>query len=368
MQEESKTRICSWLPGFLKIFPNSTENRLIALLILFGSMANPVSAEIRVVTTLPVLADIARSVGGNYVTVQSLAKGTEDPHYVIPRPSLMAAVSDADLFIEVGMDLELWTERVLEGAGNDKVQPGRPGHVYASDGVQRLEVPDRLTRAEGDIHPFGNPHQWMNPLNGILFAGNIARGLQRVDPAHSAEYDSNLAGFRANLYVKLFGDDLVKTYGGEQLAEKLRRGILFDFLQSEKVDAKLGGWMGQARILRGTKVVTYHKAWSYLAQAFDMDVINTVEEKPGIPPSAEHRDKLLGQIKETHVRILIMAPFEPRRIPDQIAALTGARVVVLPLDVTGVLAATNYFSMFDVILKELARAGSDTAPATPAPK
>lgn len=318
--------------------------------------SNPAAAKIRVVTTLPVLADIARQVGGNNVSVQALAKGTEDPHYVIARPSLMAAVTDADLFVEVGMQLELWTDRVLEGAGNPNVQPGRSGHVYASDGVPRLEVPERLTRAEGDIHPFGNPHEWLNPLNGVLFAENIAAGLKRIDPSHSADYDSNLAKFSGEIYSRLFGNDLVQRYGGKRMAEKLRRGQLDAFLKSENSDTRLGGWMRQARRFRGEKVVTYHKAWSYLAEVFDLDVVNTVEEKPGIPPSAEHRDKLLAQMKANNVRILILAPFEARRISEQIAAQTGARIAALPLDVGGAPSASDFISFFDTILSELAKA------------
>lgn len=326
----------------------------LAAIFLFQPIV-PVFAQIRVVATLPVLADIARQVGGSHVTVQALAKGTEDPHYVIPRPSLMAAVSQADLFVEVGMQLELWTERVLDGAGNANVQPGQIGHVFASDGAPRLEVPQRLTRAEGDIHPFGNPHLWLNPLNGIVIAKNIADGLKRVDPANATDYDSNVDRFISTVYLKLFGDDLVKQYGGKRLADKFRHGELDAFLQSEKAGSKLGGWMKQAQDLRGQKVVTYHKAWSYLEEMFGFQIINTVEEKPGIPPSAQHRDKLLAQMKQSNARILILAPFEARRIAEQIAAATGARLLVLPLDVQGAPGVVDYFTLFDKILSEMSR-------------
>lgn len=275
------------------------------------------SAEIRVVTTLPVLADLARQVGGNYVSVQALAKGTEDAHEVVARPSLMAAVTDADLFVEIGLQLELWSERVLEGAGNYKVLPGQPGHVYAAEGTQILDVPERLTRADGDVHPSGNPHIWTNPHNAIVMAENIAAGLKRVDPEHAQAYDANLANFTG------------------------------------QIETKIDAWLKRAAPLHGLKFVAYHKGWDYLAEFLGMTQLNTVEEKPGIPPSAGHRDRLVAQMKTEGVQLIVLAPYNPRKIPEQVAQMTNAQLVVLPSDVQGIPAATDYFKLMDNIISQL---------------
>lgn len=275
------------------------------------------SAEIRVVTTLHVLADIAKQVGGGHVSVRALSKSTESPHYVIPRPSLMAAVSEADLFVEVGMQLEIWTDPVLEGAGNSNVRPGRPGHVYASEGVRALEVPVRLTRAEGDIHPSGNPHVWLGPNNAAKIAENIAKGLIRVDPVHAADYEANLSTFVRQL------------------------------------DERMEIWKSRAKPLRGLKFVSYHKQLVYLADFLGIEEANTIEEKPGIPPSAAHHDRLMGQMKKEGIRLIIQATFDPLKISERFARDANARIVRIPIDVHGTPEASDYLKMIDAILSEL---------------
>lgn len=332
--------------------------RWMSAVLLFFLITPPTlaGAEVRVVTTLQILADIARTLGGSHVSVQGLAKGTEDPHYVIPRPSLMAAVSRADLFVELGLQFELWTERLLETAGNDGARPGRLGHVFAADGLGVLEVPERLTRAEGDIHPMGNPHIWLNPLNGVQMARNIADGLKRVDPTHAADYENNLKTFSAKVYSRMFGDELIRRFDAGILEEKLRQGELHSFLEAEKAADLIGGWLKQAQSLHGRKIVTYHREWSYLASAFGVDVRNTIEEKPGIPPSAAHRDRLLAQMKREGVSVIVLAPFEVNKIAARVASLSGARTVVIPANVQGGPGATDFFSLFDTILSELTAA------------
>jgi len=161
--------------------------------------------KLRVVTTLSDLASIAREIGGEHVEVKSLISGGQEPHTAVPKPSLMAAVNKADLFVEVGLELELWAERVLEGAHNPRVLEGQPGFVRASDGVSTLEVPRVLTRAEGGVHPQGNPHIWLDPLNGIKIAENITEGLKRVDPEHAEKYESNLTAFKERIWKALYG-------------------------------------------------------------------------------------------------------------------------------------------------------------------
>ena len=150
-------------------------------------------------------------------TVTTLSKGTDDPHFLSPTPALMAKVSTADLYVENGLNLELWSEKLLDSAGNPKIRPGSPGYVKATDGMTRLEVPTELTRAKGDLHPEGNPHVWLDPLNAPTAADNIAAGLARVDPANAATYQANAKAFRQKIEEASFGADLVSFMGGDML-------------------------------------------------------------------------------------------------------------------------------------------------------
>lgn len=313
---------------------------------------------IRVVTTLPVLADVARAVGGDAVEVRALARATEDPHYVVATPSLMSAVNKADLFVEIGMSLEIWAENVLDGARNPNVRRGAPGHVVASAGVHRLAVPKVLSRAAGDIHPQGNPHIWLDPVVVRKVAANIHDGLCRVAPDRTELFDERLHAYQHRLDVALFGRQLVDLLGGEVLARLARGYKLIDFLESKRFRGKpladrLGGWLAKARPLRGRKVVFYHERWIYLARRFGIHIVGYVEDKPGILPSAAHRDELLRTMLHEGVKMIGVTNYYDDTVPRELAAATGARVVILPGDVGGVEGTGDYFSFLDTVLSRL---------------
>src|SRR5262249_12694100 len=181
-------------------------------------------AKLKVVTTLGVLQDLAREVGGDRVDVTALADPREDPHYVQPRPTLMKRAREADVFVELGLQLELWAGKVVEGSGNTRIQSGQPGRVIASAGIPTLELPRELSREWGDVHPFGNPHIWLDPLNAKDMAANIEAGLARVDPDHKSEDEARLKAYQDRIAVALVGEALVKEGGGEALARRARRG------------------------------------------------------------------------------------------------------------------------------------------------
>src|SRR5262245_37452933 len=178
---------------------------------------------LEVVTTLGVLADLAREVGGAHVHAEALADPRQDPHYVEPRPTLMQKARAADLFIEVGLQLELWADKVASGSGNTRIQTGQPGRVIASAGVQTLELPAVLSREWGDVHPYGNPHVWLDPLNAKTMAENIAKALQAVDAAHASDYQQNLERFQQRIDEALFGPELIAEVGGRQLTRLARQ-------------------------------------------------------------------------------------------------------------------------------------------------
>ncbi|MCE9595608.1 MAG: metal ABC transporter substrate-binding protein, partial [Planctomycetes bacterium] len=241
-----------------------TIGRITTLLLacgLGGSSAFAQDAKtppLRVVTTLGVLADFAKQIGGDRVDVHALADARQDPHYVEPRPTLMQRARDADVFIEVGLQLEMWAEKVVAGSGNTKIQTGQPGRIVASAGVSTLELPTTLSREWGDVHPYGNPHIWLDPLNAKDMAANICEGLCKVDSAHAAEFRTRLDAFQQKVDDALFGAELVKQVGGKKLARLARQNSLDEFLKSKQLEDSLGGWLKLAHGLQGRPIVTYH--------------------------------------------------------------------------------------------------------------
>jgi ABC-type Zn uptake system ZnuABC Zn-binding protein ZnuA len=307
-----------------------------------------------VVCTLPYLGSIAREIAPE-AQIEVLARGTEDPHYLSPTPALMARVQRADLYVENGMSLELWSGKLLDSSGNPRIRRGQPGNVIASTGVPRLEVPTEITRAKGDLHPEGNPHVWLDPLNGPIIADNIAAGLARVDPEHAATYKANAAAFRAEVYQRTFGADLVGFMGGELLERLARAGTLGSFLASKGLDGRLGGWLAQGASLKGKPVVWYHQDMSYFTARFGLDVVGHIEDRPGIAPSAAHRADLALAMKARGVRLIGVTSYYDDRLAGVLAEQTGARVVTLPGDVGGDAQSTDWFALIDDLV---ARVGS----------
>lgn len=318
---------------------------MIALFLAFISQASA----LEVVCTLPYLGDIAHRIAPE-ANVTTLSRGTDDPHFLSPTPSLMAKVSSANLYVENGMSLELWSERLLDSAGNPKIRPGQPGYVKATDNMAHLEVPTELTRAKGDMHPEGNPHVWTDPLNAPTAADNIAAGLARVDPVNAAKYQANAKAFRAKIYEATFGSDLVGFMGGDLLSRLAMAGNLDSFLTSKNLSGRLGGWLKAGASLRGKPMVFYHQSWAYFVNRFGIKVVGYVEDRPGIPPTAAHRDELLNIIKSNNVHVIEVTSYYDPKVPQLLAASTGAKVAVVAGDVGGTPQATDYFSYISSLI------------------
>src|SRR5438105_15570044 len=185
-----------------------------------------------------------------------MANGAENPHYVQPKPSFVPTLSQADVFITTGLDLELWVPALLDKANNPKVTEGGPGYVAAYAGVDLLDVPTSFSRTQGDIHVFGNPHIWTDPMNAVQIARNILTGLKRVSPENADYFAGREKDFEERIYRALFGDELVKLLGGQTLADLDRQGRLLDFLKSKPyqgapLSTRLGGWLQEALLFRG---------------------------------------------------------------------------------------------------------------------
>lgn len=320
---------------------------LLGLLLFVVQIA--AAAPVKIVCTLPYLGSIAHEVAPT-AEITVLARATEDPHYLSPTPALMAKVQQADLYVENGMSLELWSNKLLDSAGNPKLRSGQSGHVVASQNVPRLEVPTEITRAQGDLHPEGNPHVWLDPLNGPIFADNIAAGLARVDPTNAATYTANAKAFRKKVYERTFGADLVAFMGGELLERLARAHTLDGFLAQKGLTARLGGWMAAGAPLKAKPVVWYHQNMAYFVDRFGLDVVGHIEDRPGIAPSAAHRAELAAAMKAKQVKIVGVTNYYDDRLAKVLGTETGAQVVTIPGDVGADPRATDWFAFIDTLV------------------
>lgn len=314
-----------------------------------------------VVTTTTNLESIAKAVGGDHVNVSAISTGKEDPHSIAAKPSYMLKAKKADLWIRVGLELEIGYEGlILEGSRNPKIHVGSPGHLDASEGIAPLEVPTgKVSRSMGDVHPLGNPHYWLDPYNGRIIARNICRRLKQLDPEHAGDYDRNLAVFLLNLDNAMFGTKLVEAVGGEKLWKMQSDGTLDGFLKDQSLS--LDGWLAKLKPLERAKIVTYHRSWPYLARRFHLDVVVELEPKPGIPPGPGHIRNVINTMKSDKVGIILMEPFYSRTDADAVAERTGARVVVAATAVNGQEGADSYTTMIDNIVTRLGSALSEVS-------
>lgn len=332
--------------------------RISALILLVSMLAvQPASAKLNVVTTTEDLADMARQVGGSLVTVSSLVTGVRDPHSLDARPGFMSRVRNADLFIAVGLDLEVGYERaILQGSGNRRVQIGANGHLYASEGVAVLEKPTSVSRAQGDIHPYGNPHVWLDPFNARIMATDIANAMVRLDRQNANTYLQNLSRFLSRIDVAMFGEALVQKYGAQKLWEMSNAGDLGDRLRAAGDLQRLGGWAAKMAPHAGKPIVSYHRTWSYLARRFRLNVAAELEPKPGIPPTPGHLANVVKTMKSRNVKVILQEPYFSSSAAKSVASQTGARVVVAPPSVGADRAATSYIALIDTIVNRLAEA------------
>lgn len=280
--------------------------------------AHSAAAQLNIVTTTTDLASIAEEIVGARGQVTSIAKGYQDPHFVDAKPSYLVRLQKADLFVLVGLELEQgWAPSLLTNSRNRKIQKGAPGYVDASVGISKLQIPSGGDRSMGDIHPFGNPHYWLDPANGKEIARNVAEGLERVDPGGADTYASNLATF------------------------------------VQRLDAALDRWAVEVASLRGLSIVAYHDSWPYLEQRFGFQAVAFIEPKPGIAPSGRYIAELVETMKTREVRVILMTSFYNKKTANLISRQTGAELVTLAQSVGGVEGADDYISLFETNLELL---------------
>ncbi|NOY58737.1 MAG: zinc ABC transporter substrate-binding protein [Calditrichaeota bacterium] len=320
--------------------------------------------KIKVVTTLPDYAYIADYIGGDKVETYHIVSGDQDAHFVRPKPSYAMLMKHADLFVTTGLDLELWVPSLMDMANNPKIRSGQIGYVAAYDGIDLLDKPSALTRSEGGLHIYGNPHITSSPLNDKVIADNIAIGLAKISPQDASFFAANSKRFKDEIDTRLFGDELVKLIGGKMLTKLALSGNLIPFLQAKEYKNKklfdsLGGWMKEAMSFRGQKIVTYHKGWIYFLNLFGLEEIGNVEPKPGIPPSPKHVEELVNKMRENNVHVILSANYFSADKVNRIATKVGAKAVIVPFYVGGVPEVKTTFDLYDYWITHLKEAFSN---------
>jgi zinc/manganese transport system substrate-binding protein len=283
-------------------------------------------AALNVVTSTQDLASIVKEVGGDKVTVEPLAKGYQDPHFVEAKPSFILKLNRADLLVAVGRELEIgWLPPLITQSRNAKIQPGSAGYLDASLSAKILDIPTgQITRAMGDVHPQGNPHFWLDPENGRRVAQAVQTKLSELSRGDAAYFAQRFADF------------------DRRLSEAAKR------------------WKATMAPYKGTKVVTYHRSWPNFADAFGLEVVGYVEPKPGIPPSPAHTLDLEQEMKRQGVKIVLVEPYFDLKTPNAIGRDTGAKVLVMPPSVGGVKEVNDYFQLFDYDINLLIAAIKET--------
>jgi len=275
---------------------------------------------INVLTTTEDLKSITEAIGGDKVRVDSLARGLQDPHFVDAKPSFMMKAKNADLFIRIGLELEIgYEDLIIDGSRNQKIRIGNPGHLDASEGVYLLEVPTttKVDRSMGDVHPMGNPHYWLDPENVKIVARNITNRLSELSPEDTGYFQENL-----------------KTF-------------------DKKMDEKMIEWNKKMAPFKGEKIAIYHRSWPYFVDRFGLAIACELEPKPGIPPSPGHLKETIDIMKRDNIKIILMEVFYDEKPAQFVANQTGAKVVVVPNSVGGTKEAKDYFSLIDTIVDRI---------------
>lgn len=317
-----------------------------------------VPAPLQVVATLPDYATFTKAIGGERVSVTQIVQGDQDAHFIRPKPSFVNMVREADVLVATGLDLELWLSTVVDKSGNRRVRSGQVGYVATSHGMALLEKPASISRAEGGVHIYGNPHVTCSPLQMRIASRNITTGLIKNDPEGKEIYQENLAVFLGEMDERLFGKRLVEILGGDTLTALAEKGTLIPFLEEQDLDGaplvdSLGGWMRAMLPIRGTAIVTYHKNWVYFLKLFGMEEAGTVEPKPGIPPSPRHVTELVEMMRGRDIRIILAANYFDEQKIRTVASRVDAEAVIVPLYVGGEPEVTDYFELVDCWIERL---------------
>jgi zinc/manganese transport system substrate-binding protein len=292
--------------------------------LVFALSAGPAATAekpLNVVATLSTFADLVKTIGGRHVEVSSVASPKFNPHFIEPKPSDVLKVKEAELFVHAGLDLEAWRGPLVDAAGNPDVRPGGSRELDLSRGIPLLEVPDRpVSRSQGDIHIFGNPHYWVDPENGKRMAKSISERLSAMDPDHREDYERNLADFENRLNVKI------------------------------------PEWKSKMRPFEGAELIGYHNEWPYLMQFLGLKMDKFLEPKPGIPPTPKQAEYLQQYMAEKGIKVIVQTSYFPTKAAQTLAKRTGGQAVLLCQAVGEMPEAADFIGMIDYDVNTLAKA------------
>ncbi|MCX7632224.1 MAG: metal ABC transporter substrate-binding protein [Turneriella sp.] len=301
-------------------------NKTVPLLVLFFTAAEAVAKPLRVITTTTDLASIAQEVGRELVSVESLTKGNTDLHFVMAQPNFILKLNEADIFIEIGLDLEAsWTPYLLAQSRNPNIQRGRKGYCVAVRGIKLLNVPvGEVSRFLGDMHVYGNPHYWADPVNGIIIARNIRDTFIANDPTNAESYRRNFDDFAA---------------------------------RTKKLTAELLEIM---KPHRGKRVYVYHQEFNYLANRFGFEIAGAIEEKMGVTPGPGWIRTTIETIKKEKIKIILCSPWTNVGVARRVAEESGARLLVLPIQTGAGENTETWLKMIETNVKAIAQAFAET--------
>ena len=289
--------------------------------VLVATRESDAAGKLRVVATIPDLASLAEAVGGDLVQVDTLTRGTQNFHEAEVRPSMMLKLRKADVLIENGLDLDAWADVAVNGANNPNIIRGAVGRIDISRGVPVLEVPSvRVDRSMGDVHPLGNPHFSLDPGLAPVITQNIVDGFARLVPQNRAAFEKNRQAFLARL------------------------------------EGEMARWTKTLEPVKGAKVVVYHPDFIYFLTRFGFVQVGTLEDRPGIPPSPAHLTRLIQQMKDQQVKVILVEPWNDVNLAQRVAEQAGARAFVMATAVGAVKGADNYIAAIDYNIQTLAQA------------
>lgn len=269
-------------------------------LLLAAGLSCTAAEKLNVVASTLDMADIAQQIGGDKVSVYAVSTGKYDLHFFDPRPSQVMQLRKADVLIVGGLDVDIWIQGLIDASRNRNIRFGAAGYIDPSEGVRPIQVPKgRIDGAMGDVHPYGNPHYWVTRENVRIVVENIAEGLSRVSPGDADFFEKN-----KEAYLK-------------------------------KVDEVFDELHKKLEPYKGTKVLQYHQSWDYFCNEFGLEIVGSLEPKPGIPPSASHLKEVVETARRGGAKLMLVEPYYPKRPVDFVARETGAKVLRLPFYVGG---------------------------------
>lgn len=281
-------------------------------------MAMPAHAAVNIFACEPEFGALATLIGGEDAKVMTATTAFQDAHQIQARPALIASVRNASMVFCSGAELEVgWLPILVRQAGNSSLQPGNPGYLMAADFVEKLEIPEKLDRSMGDIHPEGNPHIVTDPHNMLVAAKVFTDRIKQLDQAHASNYDQRYNAF------------------------------------NQQFSTAIKGWEQKAAPLKGLPIVIQHDEWAYLAEWLGIKVVASLEPKPGVPPTSAHLSSLLEVLKNQPAKAIILAPFEDKKAAEWLSDKTNLPIVALPYTVGGTAKATDLYSLYDSTINQL---------------